>query len=88
MQKWKKSCSLSQMSFRDHVDPKQTYLYQLSKKPCEFFLISFVDRMFSFRFFFDKRKVSNFFKIFYSSRRHKTVTFRFIRLESKFVKPH
>ncbi|CAM4922391.1 unnamed protein product [Rotaria socialis] len=34
MQKWKKSCSLSQMSFKDHVDPKQTYLYKLSKKPC------------------------------------------------------
>jgi len=36
MQKWKKSCSLSQMSFKDHVDPKQTYLYKLSKKPCKF----------------------------------------------------
>ena len=35
MQKWKKSCSLSQMSFKDHVDPKQTYLYKLSKKPCK-----------------------------------------------------
>ncbi|CAF3725517.1 unnamed protein product [Adineta steineri] len=34
MQKWKKSCSLSQMSFKDHVDPKQTYIYKLSKKPC------------------------------------------------------
>ncbi|CAF3528073.1 unnamed protein product [Rotaria sp. Silwood1] len=38
MQKWKKSCSLSQMSFSDHIDPKQTYLYKLSKQPClEFF---------------------------------------------------
>ncbi|CAF3479267.1 unnamed protein product [Adineta steineri] len=38
MQKWKKSCSLSQMSFKDHIDPKETYLYKLSKKPClEFF---------------------------------------------------
>lgn len=35
MQKWKKSCSLSQMSFKDHVEPRQTYLYKLSKKPCE-----------------------------------------------------
>ncbi|CAF4529567.1 unnamed protein product [Rotaria sp. Silwood2] len=33
MQKWKKSCSLSQMSFSDHIDPKQTYLYKLSKQP-------------------------------------------------------
>ncbi|CAF1649585.1 unnamed protein product, partial [Adineta ricciae] len=38
MQKWKNSCSLSQMSFKDATDPKQTYLYKLSKKPClEFF---------------------------------------------------
>ncbi|CAF3151214.1 unnamed protein product [Rotaria socialis] len=38
MQKWKKSSSLSQMSFSDHIDPKQTYLYKLSKQPClEFF---------------------------------------------------
>ncbi|CAF3536336.1 unnamed protein product [Rotaria sordida] len=38
MQKWKKSFSLSQMSFSDHIDPKQTYLYKLSKQPClEFF---------------------------------------------------
>ncbi|UJR28838.1 hypothetical protein I4U23_010062 [Adineta vaga] len=38
MQKWKKSCSLSQMSFKDSTDPKQTYLYKLSKRPClEFF---------------------------------------------------
>jgi hypothetical protein len=36
MQKWKKSYSLSQMSFTDHIDPKETYLYKLSKKPCEF----------------------------------------------------
>lgn len=34
MQKWKKSCSLAQMSLKDHVDPKQTYIYKLSKKPC------------------------------------------------------
>jgi hypothetical protein len=35
MQKWKKSRSLAQMSFKDHIDPKQTYLYSLSKKPCK-----------------------------------------------------
>ncbi len=35
MQKWKKSRSLAQMSFKDHLDPKQTYLYNLSKKPCK-----------------------------------------------------
>ena len=35
MQKWKKSSSLSQMSFSDHIDPKQTYLYKLSKQPCK-----------------------------------------------------
>ena len=36
MQKWKKSCSLAQMSLKDHVDPKQTYIYKLSQKPCKF----------------------------------------------------
>ena len=35
MQKWKKSCSLSQMSFKDHINPKETYLYKLSKSPCK-----------------------------------------------------
>ncbi len=35
MQKWKKSRSLAQMSLKDHIDPKQTYIYNLSKKPCK-----------------------------------------------------
>jgi hypothetical protein len=38
MQKWKKSCSLSQMSFKDHVDPRQTYLFKLSTRPCKFLI--------------------------------------------------
>ena len=42
MQKWKKSCSLSQMSFKDHVDPKQTYLFKLSSKPCKLFFINYL----------------------------------------------
>jgi hypothetical protein len=56
MQKWKKSCSLSQMSFKDHVDPKQTYLYKLSKKPCKFrkrkkIEVSIFSAFFRFRIF-------------------------------------
>ncbi|XP_071964726.1 protein FAM135A-like [Antedon mediterranea] len=33
MQKWKKSFSLLQMTLKDHHDPRQTFLYQLSEKP-------------------------------------------------------
>ncbi|XP_059411779.1 protein FAM135B-like [Carassius carassius] len=33
MQKLKKSGSLLQLTFRDHTDPRQTFLYTLSKKP-------------------------------------------------------
>ncbi|KAI5100875.1 protein FAM135B, partial [Silurus meridionalis] len=33
MQKLKKSGSLLQLTFRDHVDPRQTFLYALSQKP-------------------------------------------------------
>ena len=33
MQKWKKSGSLLQLSLKDHTDPRQTFLYQLSTKP-------------------------------------------------------
>ncbi|KAJ8264698.1 hypothetical protein GJAV_G00152720 [Gymnothorax javanicus] len=32
MQKWKKSGSLLQLTCRDHADPRQTFLYKLSKK--------------------------------------------------------
>ncbi|XP_051946214.1 protein FAM135A isoform X2 [Xyrauchen texanus] len=32
MQKWKKSGSLLQLTSRDHSDPRQTFLYKLSKK--------------------------------------------------------
>ncbi|XP_064172828.1 protein FAM135A-like [Anguilla rostrata] len=32
MQKWKKSGSLLQLTCRDHTDPRQTFLYQLSQK--------------------------------------------------------
>jgi hypothetical protein len=35
MQKWKKSRSLAQMSFKDHIEPRKTYLYNLSQKPCK-----------------------------------------------------
>lgn len=31
MQKWKKSSSLLQLALRDHLDPRQTFMYQLSK---------------------------------------------------------
>jgi hypothetical protein len=34
MQKWKKSRSLAQMSLKDHIEPRKTYLYSLSQKPC------------------------------------------------------
>lgn len=38
MQKWKKSISLAQMSVKDHLDPRKTFVYNLSKQPClEFF---------------------------------------------------
>lgn len=33
MQKLKKSGSLLQLTFRDHVDPRKTFLYHLSQKP-------------------------------------------------------
>ncbi|KAM8953920.1 protein FAM135A isoform 1-T1 [Pelodytes ibericus] len=33
MQKWKKSGSLLQLTCRDHSDPRQTFLYKLSKTP-------------------------------------------------------
>ncbi|GAA6076205.1 protein FAM135B, partial [Tachysurus ichikawai] len=33
MQKLKKSGSLLQLTFRDHTDPRQTFLYTLSQKP-------------------------------------------------------
>uniref|UniRef100_A0A6I8Q252 Family with sequence similarity 135 member A n=1 Tax=Xenopus tropicalis TaxID=8364 RepID=A0A6I8Q252_XENTR len=33
MQKWKKSGSLLQLTCRDNSDPRQTFLYKLSKKP-------------------------------------------------------
>lgn len=36
MQKWKKSRSLAQMSFKDHINPTETYLYKLSKEPCKY----------------------------------------------------
>lgn len=38
MQKWKKSGSLLQLSLKDNVDPRQSFLYRLSQKPgLEFF---------------------------------------------------
>lgn len=37
MQKWKKSGSLLQLTCRDHSDPRQTFLYKLSKKSGLFF---------------------------------------------------
>ncbi|XP_076093323.1 protein FAM135A-like isoform X3 [Mytilus galloprovincialis] len=33
MQKWKKSGSLLQLSLKDNVDPRQSFLYKLSQKP-------------------------------------------------------
>ena len=33
MQKWKKSGSLLQLSMKDTQDPRQSFLYQLSRKP-------------------------------------------------------
>lgn len=36
MQKWKKSGSLLQLTCRDHSDPRQTFLYKLSKKSGNF----------------------------------------------------
>lgn len=35
MQKWKKSGSLLQLTCRDHADPRQTFLYQLSQRAGE-----------------------------------------------------
>ena len=32
-QKWKKSESLAQLALRDHSDPRQSFLYQLSQSP-------------------------------------------------------
>lgn len=42
MQKWKKSGSLLQLTCRDHSDPRQTFLYKLSKKAgeCDIILVS------------------------------------------------
>lgn len=38
MQKWKKSGSLLQLSLKDNLDPRQSFLYRLSQKPgLEFF---------------------------------------------------
>lgn len=38
MQKWKKSGSLLQLSLKDNLDPRQSFLYKLSQKPgLEFF---------------------------------------------------
>jgi len=34
MQKWKKSISLAQMSLKDHLDLRKTYVYNLSQQPC------------------------------------------------------
>ncbi|KAI0984424.1 hypothetical protein GJ496_011131, partial [Pomphorhynchus laevis] len=34
LQKWKKSTSLLQISFKDHSDIRRTFMYKLSKKPC------------------------------------------------------
>ena len=33
MQKWKKSGSLLQLSLKDNLDPRQSFLYKLSQKP-------------------------------------------------------
>jgi hypothetical protein len=38
MQKWKKSGSLLQLSLKDHVDIRQTFLYNLCKKPSNLFV--------------------------------------------------
>lgn len=45
MQKWKKSGSLLQLTCRDHSDPRQTFLYKLSKKSgwfCSYFSIKYI----------------------------------------------
>ncbi len=49
MQKWKKSGSLLQLTCRDHSDPRQTFLYKLSKKSGQLFWFFFL-----FCFFFIK----------------------------------
>lgn len=41
MQKWKKSGSLLQLTCRDHSDPRQTFLYKLSKKSGKLFFFFF-----------------------------------------------
>lgn len=40
MQKWKKSGSLLQLSLKDHVDPRQSFLYKLSQKPGQYLFSS------------------------------------------------
>lgn len=40
MQKWKKSGSLLQLSLKDNPDPQKCFLYELSKKPCKYFLLN------------------------------------------------
>lgn len=42
MQKWKKSGSLLQLTCRDHSDPRQTFLYKLSKKSGKLFFFKFL----------------------------------------------
>lgn len=42
MQKWKKSGSLLQLTCRDHSDPRQTFLYKLSKKSGKLFFLKFL----------------------------------------------
>lgn len=39
MQKWKKSGSLLQLTCRDHSDPRQTFLYKLSRKAGKLYII-------------------------------------------------
>ena len=36
MQKWKKSGSLLQLSLKDHVNPRESFIYKLSQKPGKF----------------------------------------------------
>ena len=36
MQKWKKSGSLLQLSLKDSIDPRQSFIYKLSQKPGTF----------------------------------------------------
>lgn len=48
MQKWKKSGSLLQLTCRDHSDPRQTFLYKLSKKSGLWYLICSIVCLFCF----------------------------------------